>query len=153
MPRYRQALVRRFLELAPELDRIRASRVEEIESAALSIGVDYSKEPSGGASIPAAQSVVERLEADRVLKTVRRLKALFERVWPLIHHDHARFIKLHVWDGHTDLEYLRERMGGELSRVERMKTSCLSDVWLAMEKTLICTGVEPDQLLQGLAGD
>lgn len=132
--RSNERLVRRFLELAPHLDRIVAARTQEIESMALSIGIDYSKESSGGGSLPRAVSVVERLENDKVLKAARELKAIFLEAWPLIRRDYAIMIRLHVWGGNSNNRYLGRALGETERWAERSKRLCLAEAWGALRR-------------------
>lgn len=141
----REVLVRRFLELAPHLGKIRSARVDEIEASALSIGIDYSKESSGGNRLPAAMSVVERLEGDAVLRSARELQALFDEAWPLLDREHTAMVRLHVWEGHSEARYLARALGHGDNWVIRAKRSCLADFWHAMDKAIrrnpsLCTG-------------
>lgn len=121
----------RFLEVAPNLGRIISSRVAEIESVALSIGIDYSREPgSGGNRLPKAVSVVERLEGDRTLRAARELKDLFDRVWPMIRSRHGEAIRNNVW---CEPPGDPEGVGLEAGRwTEHEERACLADTWNAI---------------------
>jgi len=133
-------LVLRFLEIAPNLGRIIASRSEEIEAAALSLGIDYSREPSGGGNrLPRAVSVVERLESDRILRSARELKALFDEVWPEISVRHGRPIRENVWMAPPG-----EEGGGRWTPYEEQ--TCLVDTWAAIKAALARRGKDFHEL-------
>lgn len=127
-------MVLRFLEIAPNLGKILASRTEEIEGAALSLGIDYSREPSGGGfRLPRAVSVVERLESDRILRSARELKALFDEVWPEISVRHGRAIRENVWLAPPGGE-------GDGRWTIHEEQTCLVDTWAAIKAALARRG-------------
>lgn len=121
----------RFLEIAPNLGRIISSRVAEIESVALSVGIDYSREPGGGGNrLPKAVSVVERLEGDRTLRAARELKDLFDQVWPMIRQRHGEAIRNNVW---CEPQGGPESVGAEGGRwTDHEERTCLTDTWNAI---------------------
>lgn len=122
-------LVARFLEIEPHLGRIASDRIAEIESGALSIGVDYSRESTGGGHrVPPAVSVVERLECDKILQAALEFRLLFAEVWPQIRRRHGEYLREVLWRNDAEV--------GEDRWTDNDQRACLADTWQA-----ICTAL------------
>ena len=152
--RREEALVRRILWARQWIAQVMEHRREEIESSALSIGIDYGRiSVQGGVVTHKAQSVVERLESDPIYTSARRLVDLYQATWPHLSARDQQILKIAVLDGEWGPAQLAERiglsskMGGYYAR-----SRALAAFWgWCLEQCLPCDMDGPGANLQALA--